>query len=146
MRTAFALLSLTTLQNSVYYGTEQAFSGGNDPMNRESLFPKFNRNAQLYLFIQKAIAIKRHSNISLEGQLEVLVTDSVYSFSRGQVVVIVTNSNMQHSVQLPVSPFAVGDSVCDVMQEQSHCVSVSSTGYSVAMTGEPKVVMRAPKV
>ena len=115
-------------------------------MNRESLFPNFNRNAQLYLFIQKAIAIKRHSNISLEGQLEVLVTDSVYAFSRGEVVVIVTNSNMQHSVQLPVAPFAVGDSVCDVMHEQSQCVSVCSTGYSIAMTGEPKVMMRAPKV
>jgi len=90
--------------------------------------------------------LQRCSNISLEGQLEVLVTDSVYAFSRGEVVVIVTNSNMQHSVQLPVAPFAVGDSVCDVMHEQSQCVSVSSTGYSIAMTGEPKVMMRAPKV
>ncbi len=130
----------------MYYGTEQAFSGGNDPLNRESLSPNFNPNAQLYLFIQKATAIRRHSNVSLESQLEVLVTDSAYAFSRGAVVVIVTNSNAQHSLQLPVTPFAVGDSVCDVMQEQQQCVTVGPMGYSVEMTGEPKVVMRAAHV
>jgi hypothetical protein len=112
-------------------------------MNRESLYPNFNRKAELYVFIQKAIAIKRRSNISLESQLEVLVTDSEYAFSRGRVVVIVTNTNAQRSVQLPVTPFAIGDTVCDVMQETSQCTTVSASGYSFMMTGEPKVVMHA---
>lgn len=110
-------------------------------MNRESLFPNFNRNAPLYLFMQKANAIRRQSNVSLAAQLELLVTDSVYAFSRGQVVVIVTNSNTQHSVQLPAPPFAVGDSVCDAMKVQPDCVTVTSRGYSLSLTGEPKVMM-----
>jgi hypothetical protein len=131
------------IRDSVYYGTEQAFAGGNDPLNRESLFPNFNRNASLYLFIQKAIAVRRRSNASLASQLELLVTDSVYAFSRGQVVVIVTNSDTQHSVQLPVSPFAVGDSVCNAMKEPPQCATVSSGGYSLAISGEPQVMMRA---
>jgi hypothetical protein len=114
-------------------------------MNRESLYPNFNRKAALYLFIQKAIAIKRQSNVSLESQLEVVVTDSVYAFSRGRVVVIVTNTNAQRAVQLPVTPFAVGDTVCDVMQQTSQCTTVTASGYSFTMTGEPKVVMHAPK-
>jgi glycosidase len=130
---------------SVYYGTEQAFSGGNDPTNRESLYPNFNRNAPLYQFIQKAISVRRQSNISLEHQLEVLVTDSVYAFSRGPVLVIVTNRAAQNTVHLPVSPFSVGDNVCDVMQEQPACTAVSSSGYSVTLSGEPKVMMRSPK-
>lgn len=28
----------------VYYGTEQGYSGGNDPANRESLWPNYNVN------------------------------------------------------------------------------------------------------
>jgi hypothetical protein len=111
-------------------------------MNRESLFPNFNRNAPLYLFIQKAITVRRQSNISLANQVELLVTDSVYAFSRGQAVVVVTNSNSPHSVQLPVFPFSVGDHVCDMMQAQPQCVSVSSSGYSLSLSGEPKVLAR----
>jgi hypothetical protein len=97
----------------------------------------------LYLFIQKAIAVRRQCNISLENQMEVSVTQSVYAFSRGQVVIVVTNSNAQYSLQLPVSPFAVGDSVCDLMQEQPQCVTVSSNGYSLMMSGQPKVMMHS---
>ena len=126
----------------MYYGTEQAFSGGNDPANRESLYPNFNRNAPLYQFIQKAISVRRQSNISLEHQLEVVVTDAVYAFSRGQVLVIVTNIPSHNSLHLPVSPFSVGDNVCDVMQEQAACSTVSSSGYSVTMSGEPKVMIK----
>ena len=57
--------------------------------------------------------------------------------------IVVTNSNAQYSLQLPVSPFAVGDSVCDLMQEQPQCVTVSSNGYSLMMSGQPKVMMRS---
>ena len=32
----------------VYYGTEQGYSGGNDPSNRESLWPNFNTNHPIY--------------------------------------------------------------------------------------------------
>ena len=32
----------------IYYGTEQAYSGCNDPLNRESLYPNFNTNHHLY--------------------------------------------------------------------------------------------------
>ena len=110
-------------------------------MNRESLFPNFNTNAPLYLFLQKAIAVRRQCNVALEDQTEVLVSQSVYAFSRGRVVIVVTNSNAQYSLQFPVAPFAVGDSVCDAMQEQEQCVPVAANGYSLAMAGQPKVMI-----
>jgi len=108
------------------------------PPTARTLYPNFNRNAPLYQFIQKAISVRRQSNISLEQQLEVLVTDSVYAFSRGPVLVMVTNRAAQNTVHLPVSPFSVGDNVCDVMQEQPSCTAVSSSGYSVTLSGEPE--------
>jgi len=35
----------------VYYGSEQGFNGGNDPFNREALWPSMNPNNPLYIFI-----------------------------------------------------------------------------------------------
>lgn len=35
----------------VYYGTEQGFSGGSDPNNRESLWPYLSTGNPLYKFI-----------------------------------------------------------------------------------------------
>jgi alpha-amylase len=35
----------------VYYGSEQGFNGGNDPFNREALWPFMNPNNPLYIFI-----------------------------------------------------------------------------------------------
>lgn len=32
----------------IYYGTEQAYNGGNDPDNRLSLWPNFNTNHMMY--------------------------------------------------------------------------------------------------
>jgi glycosidase len=140
---ALSVVASLSLSRSVYYGSEQGYSGGNDPTNREALAPNFNRSAALYLFIQKAIALRRHSNVSLQSQFEILVTDSVYAFSRGKVVVIVTNSNSQYSLQLPVAPFSVGDVVCDHMQQQPNCDTVGPNGYSLKMSGEAIVAMRA---
>jgi len=34
----------------VYYGDEQAFSGGNDPANRESLWNQMNTGSDMYKF------------------------------------------------------------------------------------------------
>lgn len=35
----------------VYYGSEQAFHGGNDPDNREPLWTSLNTKSDMYLFI-----------------------------------------------------------------------------------------------
>lgn len=33
-----------------YYGSEQAYRGGNDPQNRESLWQDMNTNSDIYKF------------------------------------------------------------------------------------------------
>lgn len=34
-----------------YYGSEQAFAGGQDPNNREPMWKNFNRNHEIFLFV-----------------------------------------------------------------------------------------------
>jgi glycosidase len=44
----------------IYYGTEQQFSGGNDPANRENLWDSgFDRNAPTYQFIRQMTTMRR---------------------------------------------------------------------------------------
>ena len=43
----------------MYYGTEQGFTGCNDPFNREDLFNSFNTANPLYSYIQQLNAAKR---------------------------------------------------------------------------------------
>lgn len=33
----------------IYYGTEQELNGGNDPQNRESLWPHYDTHSEMYL-------------------------------------------------------------------------------------------------
>lgn len=35
----------------IYYGTEQAYHGGNDPENREPLWTNMNTNSEMYKYI-----------------------------------------------------------------------------------------------
>ena len=34
-----------------YYGSEQAFNGGNDPLNRETIWNNFDRTSEIFLFV-----------------------------------------------------------------------------------------------
>ena len=43
----------------VYYGTEQGFDGGEDPNNRESLWPYMSTENPLYIFIQTLTKFRR---------------------------------------------------------------------------------------
>jgi alpha-amylase len=57
----------------VYYGTEQEFSGGNDPGNREDLWPTgFKEDGRTYTFIQKLTAIRRASAAIRKGDVKVV--------------------------------------------------------------------------
>jgi len=47
----------------VYYGTEQYYSGGNDPANRESLWQAMNTNSDLYKIISKVNGQRKKSQI-----------------------------------------------------------------------------------
>jgi glycosidase len=90
----------------VYYGTEQGFSGCDDPYNREDMFSSFNTSSDLYNYIKQLNAIKRaHPALQDGGQQEKYVTDSFYAFQRSsgsdEVVVCINNSWGNQTVNVP---------------------------------------------
>ncbi|MFO0618319.1 MAG: alpha-amylase family glycosyl hydrolase [Polyangiaceae bacterium] len=93
----------------VYYGTEQEFSGGNDPANREDLWPTgFPEDGPTFTFIQKLAEIRRGSEAIRKGDVKIVwSTDrtgdaedaGVFAFERaggdagGDYALIVFNAN-----------------------------------------------------
>lgn len=65
----------------IYYGTEQAYSGGTDPNNREPLWASgYNTDAHFYKFIQTLLKFKNSliSEITINPQEERFVSDQFY--------------------------------------------------------------------
>lgn len=54
----------------IYYGTEQYFSGGNDPQNREILWRNLDKNTDMYQFIAKINAARKKFKIWNQAQVE----------------------------------------------------------------------------
>lgn len=61
----------------MYQGTEQQYSGGNDPNNREVLWTHFDTNSNMYQIIQRVMnGIK---SVEAQGLIssELFVSDSI---------------------------------------------------------------------
>lgn len=85
----------------VYYGTEQAYSGGADPANREDLWRSgFNTNSDIYKSISRLSAARKAAGgLAGNDQIHLYVADTAYAWSRagGDLVVLTTNSGLGSS-------------------------------------------------
>ena len=71
----------------IYYGTEQGFTGGHDPANRESLWPHYNTDHWLYIYISTIVKFRVQQGEKLyeAKQVERYVDEHFFAFSRGKV-------------------------------------------------------------
>lgn len=125
----------------VYYGTEQSYDGGNDPENRESLWPNYNTTSELYLFIQTLIGLRKSQGVADSTQVQRYCSDNLYCFSRDSVLVCVTNDIMDETVMYSLAylPYEDGQTVCNVFDE-SDCITVQDGSLNVTITeGNPKI-------
>ncbi|KAF1960776.1 glycoside hydrolase [Byssothecium circinans] len=87
----------------IYYGTEQAYAGGNDPANREDLWrSNFNTNSDLYKALTKLIGARKSAGgLAGNDQVHLYVSSTAYAFSRagGNLVVLTTNAGSGNSQQ-----------------------------------------------
>jgi alpha-amylase len=145
-RNALAYVLLAQGIPIVYYGTEQGFSGGNDPFCREPLWPtRFSTaNAPLAHFLQQTVALRKKLQLFNATQTQRYADDSFYAFSRGTAVLVCTTNVGAHgAVQtrtLSFEPFADGTKLVN-LYNASDVVHVSAShGVTVTLVnGEPKV-------
>ncbi|CDW86894.1 alpha catalytic domain containing protein [Stylonychia lemnae] len=111
----------------LYYGTEQAFSGENDPFCREPLWiSKFNTTTDLYKYIGKLNALRKQFQIWMKPHVERWIDDKFYAFSRGDVLVALSNDDTGIQTRLiTYHPFKAGAKVCNILWP-TDCVVITS--------------------
>ena len=80
----------------VYYGTEQAFSGGADPANREDLWhSNFSTQSDLYQWLGKVIGAKKsQGGLPDNDHSHLFVNDTAYAWARASGNIIALTSNI----------------------------------------------------
>ena len=71
----------------MYYGTEQAFAGSNDPKNRESLWPHYDTSHMIYQYIGQIVKFRNQQGPAMYymKQIERYVDDQFFAFTRSYV-------------------------------------------------------------
>ena len=135
----------------IYYGTEQAFSGGNDPANREPLWwSGYDTNGDVFLHTQSLIALRKAYEPLRRGRLSVSWASDriggeddagIFAFERatdGASVLVVVNTHddqvsetRYESFGMPVS-WPAGTALVEVWPEDSgRTFTVDSDGEVV---------------
>jgi alpha-amylase len=127
-----------------YYGSEQGYSGGNDPQNRESLWQAMNTQSDMY---KKTAAINRARKAHKVWEhpvAEKYVLDNFYAFSRGDFFVAVTNSHNTQHIQVPNAPWANGTVVCNIFYPTTDCQTIQNGMIDVYL-GDAESKIYIPK-
>jgi alpha-amylase len=113
---------------SVYYGTESAFSGGEDPHNREMM--EFDVRPDVKSHMQKLTHLRNSSEALQHGaQREMWVDDGVYAFSRAtdsqEIISVFHNGTQGGHRSIPLraeSNFKDGTVLVDVLSGKEFVV------------------------
>jgi glycosidase len=135
LKLAFTYLFTTRGIPMMYYGDELAMPGGNDPDNRRD-FPggwlEDPRNAftevgrtpeqrEVFDYVRKLARLRRQLPDLRNGALtELAMTDTVYAYSRGEVIVVLNNGKTKQPVDLPLKPGVWQDALGTLGEVQSH--------------------------
>ncbi|CAO3622891.1 unnamed protein product [Cunninghamella blakesleeana] len=119
---------------SVYYGTEQGMTGGNDPDNRKPLWSNggYNVNSDMYTFTKTLVKNGRQANNG-SVSMDVGTCTNCYAFTRGQALVIVNNlgSGSTETVTFKSSQLQEGKSMKDIFSGNQVTVSGGSISFQL---------------
>jgi len=120
---------------SVYYGDEQAFNGGIDPENRETLWGKMDTKSEMYQFFKTLITFRQNSGFNNFEQVERLSDETFYAFSRGLYFFAFTNSKEVENRVITSHPYSENMRLCNAL-DQKDCVQVKSGEFAVNLVNK----------
>ncbi|KAF9793255.1 alpha-amylase [Thelephora terrestris] len=133
----------------VYYGQEQLFSGGTDPLNREPLWPSGYQNTTAYQIITTLNKFRnymiRSSPDWLMSPSEVISTSPAgISLLKGNVVSVMTTiGSPPQNISMGVyTPFARGTALTDILSCTQLVIGSNQTvAVDYALGGHPSVLI-----
>eukprot|EP00042_Codosiga_hollandica_P008824 m.20279 g.20279 ORF g.20279 m.20279 type:complete len:487 (+) comp31882_c0_seq1:94-1554(+) len=129
----------------VYYGSEQAFNGGNDPYCRENLWQSnFNVNHPLYLYISHLNSFRNAqiNSIVPSQHIERYCDDTFYAWSRDMVFIATSNigSGQATSRTITYHPYSDGTVLIDML-DSTITYTVQNGQFPVNIqNGEPQLL------
>ncbi|KAH3944297.1 alpha-amylase [Parastagonospora nodorum] len=147
LKNALAFVILSRGIPILYYGTEQAYAGGNDPANREDLWRSgFNTNTNMYQAIKKLTAARKAAGgLGGNDHVHIYVASTAYAWSRagGNLIVLTTNSGSSSNAQHCFNTQKANGRWTDVFSGSSNVISSDGNGQ-VCVTvsqGNPIVLL-----
>lgn len=123
----------------IYYGTEQGFSGAEDPKNREIMWNNLNQDSDLYVFIKKIAGWKKQYQWHNQAFVQRFASDDFYSFTRGNLFFAFTNQAYQIKKKIVFHPYKEGDVLCNLFYD-TDCVTVFDHSFYIYLNnGETKI-------
>jgi len=120
---------------SCYYGDEQAFKGGIDPENRETLWGHMDTNSDMYQFFKNLIQFRQNTGFYNFEQVERLADEAFYSFSRGLYFFAFTNSKEVQARTITSHPYAENMRLCNAFDHKD-CVEVKNGEFPVTLVNK----------
>jgi len=123
-----------------YYGDEQLFHGGVDPLNREPLFDKKNPNSEMYQYIKTILTFRFKSEFYKHEQIERVADDSFYAFSRGYAFFAFTNSKGEEVRTVTSHPYEEGTLLCNIFN-QKQCIEVKDGKFEIHLINKEAKIL-----
>lgn len=129
----------------LYYGGEQDFNGGDDPLNREIMWPDhYNTGTTTFKHVKAIMDLKKSSGFGREPQVQRYADDEFYAFSRGDVLIATTNvgtngNAISRSVSYLPESYVDGTKLCNVLYSGDAVVVADGAVPVTLLHGESKV-------
>jgi alpha-amylase len=133
----------------IYQGVEHDFTGaptGNDPFNREALWPTSYSQTPAYQFIANINALRKvfprsyYTSLSIEAWVE----EHIYAFTKDKALIITSNygeNNPNRDLVIPGNGvWPSGEVLVNVLRCEEKITIDGSLNVSVKIDGEPKVL------
>ncbi|KAA6396158.1 MAG: Alpha-amylase [Streblomastix strix] len=127
----------------IYYGSEQGYSGGNDPQNREPLWWCGYKYVDLYAFIKILAALRRTYIKPTLNFIDRYKSDHFFAFSRGDnILVCTTNTANNFSIDITYSPFKQGDLLTEMLSKETVVAGEMGSIHVEMKQGMPRVFIK----
>ena len=122
-----------------YYGDEQYFDGGSDPLNREIMFGNYNTQSDIYQMIKIANNIRKLYKIYDYEFIRRYADKHYYVFTRGKVLIAISDGTPDSTtITVTKHDYKENDLLCNEL-DRSDCINVVDNKIQINMKGEPKI-------
>ncbi len=123
-----------------YYGDEQSFHGGRDPLNREPLWGKMDTNSEMYQYFKTILSFREKTQFYTHPQIQRFIDEDIYTFTRGQIFFAFSRSKEPEIRDISDHNFEEGTTLCNLFNPKQ-CTEVKGGSFQLTLTDREAKIM-----